>query len=346
MINLLYFFLPAILLLGGLASFWDIRHGRVKNWLVLWALAYSAVVYLLLVIYLKISGMPVNEAYISELLTNFLSAVAFSFLLYSFRFWAPGDAKLFIAFSALIPLSFYSSFHISIFPSLVFFSNTFVISGAYLLINSIVMLCKGKKGLGKVLDARDFFKKILILVISIFSFSWITSMFLRSFLPVSGFYLTLISYSCAAVLNIFLARIVKNKKILYLSYFLLSLFNMVFFRAYTSLLNVLSFSLFFSIFKTVAIDMQARINISKARIGSLMPYSQIMQPLFHNKKEICKKGEVINRAKIKEMKSAFSLDRKILVKDNSALAPFMFIGALVTILIKGEVITWLLALIR
>ena len=102
MTNLTWLLLPGILYLGILASYTDIRYGKIRNKAVLRAIIYALVVYASAIIFFAIKGTLSGE-YVAELGTNALFAGAVCVLLWLMKVWSAGDGKLFFAFALLIP---------------------------------------------------------------------------------------------------------------------------------------------------------------------------------------------------------------------------------------------------
>ncbi len=127
------FFVSLILFLGAITSYEDLRFGKVRNkWIVL-GLVIGSIVWFSFFIFNQ-----VNLNYLGLLLLNFACASVFSFLLWRFSSWAAGDAKMFILYSFITPLYFYSDFYINIFPSFIIIFNTFLILLACLFFQSIL----------------------------------------------------------------------------------------------------------------------------------------------------------------------------------------------------------------
>ncbi|MBI2646715.1 MAG: prepilin peptidase, partial [Deltaproteobacteria bacterium] len=101
---MLYYFLPAILALGIITSYEDIRYGKIRNGWVIFALVYAIIIYSALIINAYFIG-KVNTPYLIELMANIGFAVIAGFSMWYFGLWTAGDVKLFIAYSAIIHLS-------------------------------------------------------------------------------------------------------------------------------------------------------------------------------------------------------------------------------------------------
>lgn len=127
LINLL--FLPAILFIGAITSYEDFTISKIRNkWIVL-GLLYPVFCYslLYLLVFVKLIDYGgINNAYIVSKLVNTAIGIAVAYGIWRFGAWSAGDAKLFIAYTLLIPLDFYSKGYIKFFPSLILLFNIFI----------------------------------------------------------------------------------------------------------------------------------------------------------------------------------------------------------------------------
>lgn len=113
------FFLPVILFIGIVASFEDFFVSKIRNKWIFAGLIYSLSAYLLSWI---LYGLAVNKMVSSFIggasscliwnfdkwCINLIISTVVAYLLWHFKMWAAGDAKLFICYSALIPMGQYS----------------------------------------------------------------------------------------------------------------------------------------------------------------------------------------------------------------------------------------------
>src|SRR3989338_4082959 len=118
---LIYWFLPMIFFLGIVTSYEDIRFGKLRNKWILATIFYSTLFNLLL-----ISLGHVNLQYITKFLINGFGSLAVGVLIWYANLWTAGDAKLFFAYSLLLPLDIYVSSHSGLVPSLNVLINTFM----------------------------------------------------------------------------------------------------------------------------------------------------------------------------------------------------------------------------
>ena len=120
-------FLVPLLVIGGITSYSDIKYGKIKNIHLFWGFLYTLFLYFFLILYSHfIIHQFSNLKYLAELLLNGSIAFIIGYLLWRFNLWAAGDAKLFLIYSLLIPLEFYSKNYISYFPSAMLLIDTFI----------------------------------------------------------------------------------------------------------------------------------------------------------------------------------------------------------------------------
>ena len=174
------YFLVAILALGIITSYDDIKIGKIKNKYIILAITYSFVVYIVLILNYYFSGTMISHTYLIHLATNFLFAIIVGFLVWWMGIWTTGDGKLFIAYSILVPLTAYSNSYILYFPSTVLLINAFL----PFLFYSVVKLLFSTTAKEKIKALKELnLKNIIGLMISLFSLSWL-SQIIFSFLKI------------------------------------------------------------------------------------------------------------------------------------------------------------------
>jgi len=151
-------FLPLLFFISLVISYEDVKYGKVRNrWILLgliWGLAVISFFFIWYFIaspvshffyfnILKLSTgslapvFTVSLSYLGKCLVNFSIALIIAFLMWRFKAWAAGDAKLFMVYSLLIPLKYYWKSYLAYFPSFVLLINIFIPIFIYLLIRSI-----------------------------------------------------------------------------------------------------------------------------------------------------------------------------------------------------------------
>jgi Flp pilus assembly protein protease CpaA len=127
--------LTLIIVTGLLTSVTDLTHKKIRNN----HLLVVGAIYIALVIYFFLSQKTLPTL---ELLSGGI-AVAIALFLYTQNLWKPGDGKLFIFFSFLMPSTGYEN--IFYFPSLQLFINAFLLGLLFILSDVIKGVCRSPK---------------------------------------------------------------------------------------------------------------------------------------------------------------------------------------------------------
>jgi len=169
--NEIIYFLPMIIFLGAVTTYEDIKHGKIRNKWILIALAYAIIVNIALVVYLNygINQSPRIEYFI-ELSISFTISLMVGFLMWWINLWTAGDAKLFAAFAALVPLSVYRFGHIPFFSSSNILINTFV---PFFVVYTLFMLYRTtwRQKLHYMLKSFEP-RQLVTLALFLFAFMW------------------------------------------------------------------------------------------------------------------------------------------------------------------------------
>ncbi|MBU0461152.1 MAG: prepilin peptidase, partial [Nanoarchaeota archaeon] len=137
--SLLIYFLPTILLLGIFTSYEDIKEGKIRNKYIVAAFIVGLIIQAILLMF---GIIGVNYLLISLLYTLF--TVIICFVVWYFRWWSAGDAKLITAFVFLTPLTSYK-YVTTLFPPLDLVVNAIIPIAFYSLINLIIKTKKEEK---------------------------------------------------------------------------------------------------------------------------------------------------------------------------------------------------------
>ncbi|PLW80692.1 hypothetical protein C0585_01230 [Candidatus Woesearchaeota archaeon] len=132
--EMIYYFLPMILFLGIITSYEDIKFGKIRNKWIILALIYSFLINSILIFHNYFNN-SFKVDYIMELSINLLFAIIIGFGFYYYDIWSAGDGKLFITFTSLIPLAMYSLGYQKHYPGISLLFNIFTISLTYILFN-------------------------------------------------------------------------------------------------------------------------------------------------------------------------------------------------------------------
>lgn len=199
-----YYFLPVLAVLGIITSYEDVKFGKIRNLWVASAIVLSFFIYLILFLNKQVSA---GEIYLT--IINFLIAIVFSFVLWNFKFWSAGDGKLFIAFCALIPAGLYSMPFVNFFPSFNMFVNAIVLFFVYLIVKNIFIVSHKK-------IKKAFYENLInfhVVLISIFSVSWIAKLVGGSLNLENIFYSFVLYAAVYAVVNLLITKTLSHFKI-------------------------------------------------------------------------------------------------------------------------------------
>lgn len=359
----LYWLLPGIICLGILTTYTDLKESRIRNKHIVAALVYALIAYSIFV-FLNLGTIRIG--YFIELLIMCALSLTTGFILWYVGLWTAGDAKLFLAYSTLIPLSVYNYGHMPYFDSTNILINTFIPIFLFLFI-SLLFKTSLKQ---KLFFLKKSFvpKQVIMLIVFLFAFGWIIKlMFLLTRIPVDYFLTMFILF----ILVTFFERVTSLSmfKIILLIgalrfFFDSSVFTLSFW------INFLSIVLAFVILRFFVLCMGFYYFTKEVDIKLLEPgmlpaesvYKEgreykkqelILYSLFSYLEEKSKKrdyviepmSEGLTEKNIKELKK---LEKRsgfehLRVQQTIQFAPYMFLGAILTILFKGNMVISIIA---
>lgn len=367
-----------ILFLGIVTSYQDIKIGKIKNkWIVL-ALVYALVVNAVLMIYINYTT-GIRMHYVFELITNFVFAIAVGFGLWYFNVWSAADGKLLIAFSALIPLSTYSLGYQEWVPSFILLINIFIPSLIIMVIWMTFRIKRNNasKVLGHFL--KDFFepKQLFDSILHLFAIYWIMGVLLFQAGFGNNFLLNIVmtvvvfaairkklgNNTLYVALAIMVLRFIIDKSVYNLD-FLISFLMLVFvWRLIRSFLMGATIKMGSEIFTIdVGIDKLKPAMILGEAIQKKEKMSEKELISLKNKKDV-EMVQYNGAYYVKRPKSSFEYNcfideeaegltkeqiRKIQqlgyktakVSQTIAFAPCMFLGMILTLIVKGNILIW------
>jgi len=376
-IKILIYFLPAILFLGIITSYQDIKEGKIRNKWVKLALVYAFLMNVLLILDHFFRKIPINTNYIIELITNFVFAVLVGFGMWHYKLWTAGDGKLFIAYAALIPLNIYSNDYQKWIPSFTLLINIFIPALIIMLIwISFTIKPHNLKNVLKTF-LKEFFKpkQLFNSIISLFAVFWLIDILL-SLVGLQNNYLlriTLTMFGLSAIQSklkkgyfyimcaLVLLRFIMDKSIYSLSFlvdFLILIFVWKFFKSFL---------------RVGTVNLGKELFTKDIEVDKLMP-GMILGEAIHKKGKLTKKElntikkslntEIIRyRGEyfIKKPKSSIGSNnfikeeaegltdeqitkikkvgiKNIKISQTIPFAPFIFLGVVLTILAKGNIL--------
>ncbi len=365
--NLLYAFLPMIIILGILSSIYDIKQGKIWNKLIVISLLYAIIVNISILFYFIFMNIPFRIEYYYEYLINLGSMIFIAFIIWWVGLWTAGDAKLIIAYTALIPLSVFKLGYIPNFPIFTLLLNIFlpmfVIMGVIVLFKS---RWKHKKMIFKQISNPKF---LFIFALAVFGLMWIIN-FIFNFFPffpqnyfsmVFFLFIFLIILEKIPFINftkiiylLAILRLIFDRNIFsvdFLVNFAIILISMILLRFFIINLGAIVFSKNVHFNELKPRSILAQIPIKEKDKIKMMPFSQIdLLGYLTNKfkkKPIIKYdfSHGLTKENIEELKYLYNKKNinfnTIRVFTTIPFAPFVFLGVIITLISHGDIVVYL-----
>lgn len=343
------------------ATYTDIRYKRISNYL-------TGSMFLLGCIYHSYLSLQyiIN---ISSFLTNVGLAILVGFLMYFSGLWSPGDSKLFIAVSSLIPINYYNYFIYINFPSLSIFINSFVPAfftlALFLLFKTT--LKQKKESLRNILDLKFLFSFFVIFFIFFNAGNLIVDYFFSMTNIAQNYFLAIIFY----IFVYYLIKTYLGKQYQFLIYgvlFILSCWY-VLTESYSFKYFIITF-LSFLFLRFFFLDLSRFVLLKEVKIHELKEGQVSAEVVFKVDNGYMKKpvnyfslvslsvdnlnGEIVvenepeglSKEDIKVLKdlSKKGCVKSLLIQRSFPFAIFILIGLIITVVLKGNFIIFLLLL--
>lgn len=357
---LFVFLLPIIVFVGLGTSYEDIRYGKIRNNYIAVSIVYALASVMVFSFFLFRFG-NLNFTYLVEYGINVVAALFVGFFIWHIGFWSAGDAKLFLAYSMLLPLSVYSLEYVTFFQSSVVIVNTFLPVFVFLAFK--VLKKSGISEMSKAIREQLKISSIVALLFFLLSFQWIFQILidftgirlpflLQIILLVSLFSLLyrlpskFVSVSIGVIT--LLRLIFDTASVLSLDFLYMFLQILVIFFIIRSLMLKLSYKMF-----------STSLSFDKLRPGMIPAESIVIKDKSYKKKEIdfssFSKNSSDSKTRIvftsdslrpEEIEYLRSMERRLgfnslRVYQTIPFAPFMFAGVILTILFQGSILNFL-----
>lgn len=352
-----------IVIFGLVTSFEDIKFGKIRNKWVLLAIASAFTLLALRVVVILLKGSSINPRYFTEFFLNLFLTFIVGILIWETKLWNPADAKLFLAYAALVPLSIYQWGYTANFPSFVILINTFV--PYFILCFSYILFKTSFKEKKDVVKEMLKPKQMINFVIFIFAFSWLTKRIFGFFNVQAGLFLNivvifLIMVVLVKILKMSLTVVGVGISLLGLVIDYKTILTLQFLKQFMTTLFIFIFVIFFVVnlgfhffSKSVLIN-DLRLGMVLAEeiyeekggykkrkivpisfVDALFGKVQYRYVIKHTPEGLTKK----DIQKIKELHKEGKLkEDKLQIAQTISFAPFMFLGVLLTIVCKGNLI--------
>jgi hypothetical protein len=328
-------FLPAILLFGVVTTYSDVKYRKIRNKHILGALIYTLVVYALL----SFLRFPFSKQYWIDLVINLFVSLIVSVTIWIFGLWSAADAKLFIAYTSLTPLFFYSNTYFKFFPSFVLLINTFV-PFFFLASVRILFLSTAKEKKSAIRNIKV--KEILLIILTVIVASWIPRIIFLQF----GIRFDFLINFIIILLCLSLFRVIFRKKMFAVLVCLAILRTIVDWRYAVSLTFLTSFVLMsllviaiFFMFRIGSFIFVKNIKIRKLKPGMILAHGNYI--LDKGKRfPLDSKLEGLNKKDIQKIvrlrKSSKLSSDEIKILEMQPFAPYIFLGVILTLITKGN----------
>ena len=354
----LYVSLPLILFLGVVTSYEDFREGKIRNKWILAAVVYALVSFSGLLVYFYYHG-GFRITYAVEYFVMGIISLVIGYVIWLVGLWKAGDAKLFFAYSLLVPLSTYKHGYLPYFSSTNILINTF--TPMFLFLSIVVLFRTSIRQKLYYLKKTFMLRNLASLFVFLFAFIWIMNLGfgLVGIYPdyfMSILFLFILVILIEKVLPFKLFTVVVIMAVLRLLFdhsvytldswkFLLWVFVMFLFLRYFIL--YLGFSL---LTKDVDIKLLKPGMVPAEKVylegGSYKKESILYFSLFSYLYEKAQKKEYLIEAdaegltaedvdKLQKMESKLGFEH-LRIHQTFSFAPFMFFGVLLTLFFEGN----------
>ncbi|MBW2963910.1 prepilin peptidase [Candidatus Woesearchaeota archaeon] len=345
-------FLPGLIALGLITSYEDLKKSRIRNKYLLAGLIFSLVVNT----YLFITGQ-FGIQYVFKLIMYSSIALALGFIFWYTGVWSAGDAKLFACYTVMIPIAVYGS-NPSDAPITAPLINTIVPVFLVLVTSSLIKTSKKQKidTLKKTLN----WKYILSVLLTVFGLGFILNYIFSTIWPTNSYALRL---ACILILASVLGFVLKENMLPFMA--LLSLLRVFLGKEYIfSKSFIAGFVLLttgYALARIIIWDL-GKLFTTKVRIQDLKTG---MIPAEH----ITKKGHSVKLDKIWNLrktgkkdffyiptpdglkeKEIWEIQRAhyngrlhfdfLSIQQKMPFAPFMFLGAILTVIMRTNFISF------
>lgn len=358
-----YIFLTIIISLGLITSYEDFRLGKIRNKWILSGLVLGIFAWLSIFDFTNL----LSVSYLSALAVNFLLAIVIGFLMWKMKTWTAGDAKLFSVYALLVPLSFYSKTYLKYFPSFIILFNTFLLVLVYLFIKSsffgarkILEKIQKKEKIQfyferNVEDLKKYFRGLILFMPSFLLFMSVAVLaygYINKVWPINFLLFQIILVMPVLIFSKFLIRLYQKKFsniISFIFFVIIFSFSLITNYAYTINMawgifwGMIIFMILFPFFHKIIDYYLEKINGCEIDVNLLVPgmilkkesIKKLNLENYHNFSFTGLSSEQIELVKKHCAEKNFG---KIKVGRPFYFAIWLFIGTIVTILVKGSLL--------
>lgn len=323
-------FLLLILIIGIICTFTDLKKRKIYNKVILSGFLLGIIAFVCFTFY------NLNKVYLLQVVINFIISIIVSYVLWFWKLWSAGDAKLFSLFSFLLPLSFYQNSNLNFFPSFNILINLIIPIIATLILLSVFSFLKEKDKKTKInvllRYAYAFFKISFIYVLL---YLILQKVFGTSYLGDIKF---IIIYAAFVFFTIRITiKFLRNKFVLsYLITFITIVYSFfLFFVGEVELLKNVLFKVYIFLGSVFLVRALLDIYIDKHEVADIKVKDlkpKILIILDNGKTKKLTDGDV---EKIKKEKGENEIEKTY---KKFPLSIILFFAVIITILLKGSIL--------
>lgn len=343
-----------ILLLGVVTSYEDIKNNKIRNKYIVYALLFGIGTNVLLPTIAE-GSWYIASIYLMTTLTNAMLALFVGFALWYFKIWRAGDGKLFFAYAFLLPISVYYYGYMPYLQSFTLLVNT--ILSIFLLLSLDLWIITSTDEKLDILKNSLNPKQLFYMLTSLISTQWLLSLLFQQLLPtIDTLTMGLLSIVLLGFLTshyqdvvyeasvpLVLIRILLDTKTI-LSYNFISQIAILF---------ILSVVVINFITNLGSFRFNERAKISNLKRGACCVDRILKKGKFYDASSTSQEGvelldlnyEDLTTADIKKLNSLYKEGRlkceELKIRQTIPFAPLLFLGVLLTLLIRGDAITYL-----
>jgi len=370
--------LPVVAWIGFWASVLDLKTGKVRNKLIKKGYILGIIINglffassILTTYVFKHTGIDhLRFIYFSDLLINFSFALVFGFIFWKFSVWAAADSKIFILFSFLIPLTVYRYNKVPYFPSFALLLNIFIIYILFLALSFLVHLKFKDFNVENIKSKIKLLKKKLnpwaiAIAVTVFGMIFLLGFAFQVIQMSISDYLPIMFYLFSFLLISPLAKLLRKKRMLFfilagaeIGYvFYLAIFSDSFsFLSFGKQMLNFSLRMFAILIAFRLLNMSARSERKMVKTEDIAAHMVLTQSSFIRVKD--KKGLTENLGAVYPdglLENQSNSLREFLKKENITeiemfktfpFIPFIFTGAIITIIIGDSISHWVAEIIR
>jgi len=330
--------------------------------------------------YLKIKGlatdapMPVFKvslSYFKIIATNFLISVIVGFFMWRTRAWSAGDAKLFFVFALLLPLEYYSKSYLPFFPSFALLINIFIPIFIFFSIRAAIFFIRSlfRNNKKKIIyEIGEKIKNDWLNIVGLFIVFVLMFLFVRLLQQRLGdfFYILKIPVPFFVLILMFfvsrpLIKLLKNKYFLFsmiAAFLIILIYSLSFYPDY--LLALLKQILFIVIIFMILIGLLRKVldlyiqesGVKVVGLEELQTNHQVSQGFIQNLKDNREISSLLKRTDRLTPEGLVVFKqwcvkngiREVRVYKSFPFAVWMVLGLLITLILKGSLISFALKL--